>query len=111
MYKALLVGITFALIADVALAQDQSVRGYYRRDGTYVEPYHRTTPNNRLYDNYSSQGNTNPWTGERGSERSEFSNPPSYQRSSPLNVPSYPSYPSYQPSPQYDPNPYAPRRR
>lgn len=46
--------------------QDQSVRGYTRQNGTYVQPYHRTTPDNSLYNNYSTQGNINPYTGQMG---------------------------------------------
>ncbi len=62
---------------------DQTVRGYYRRDGTYVAPYQRTEPNQHRYDNYNSQGNTNPYTGQRGTQPNEFSNPPVYNRSNP----------------------------
>ena len=40
--------------------------GYTRRDGTYVNGYNRSTPNATTYDNYSTRGNTNPYTGERG---------------------------------------------
>jgi hypothetical protein len=45
---------------------DQHVRGYYRKNGTYVQPYTRTSPNNSVYDNYSTKGNTNPYTGKEG---------------------------------------------
>lgn len=44
----------------------QSVRGYYRSDGTYVQGYHRSSPNGTQYDNYSTKGNVNPYTGEKG---------------------------------------------
>lgn len=57
---------------------DQSVRGYTRKDGTYVQPYMRSSPDSQRWNNYSSQGNTNPYTGQRGYERNEFSNPPAY---------------------------------
>lgn len=45
---------------------DQYVRGYVRRDGTYVEPHMRSSPNSSLYDNWSTKGNTNPYTGKEG---------------------------------------------
>lgn len=45
---------------------DDSVKGYTKKDGTYVEPYHRSSPNDRKDDNYSSKGNVNPYTGEKG---------------------------------------------
>jgi hypothetical protein len=46
--------------------QDQTVNGYTRRDGTYVQPYHRTMPDHNPFNNYSTRGNVNPWTGQMG---------------------------------------------
>ncbi len=46
--------------------QDQNVHGYTRRDGTYVQPYHRTAPDGNRFNNYSTQGNVNPYTGQMG---------------------------------------------
>jgi hypothetical protein len=40
------------------------VSGYYRKNGTYVEPHYRSSPNGNPYDNYSFPGNTNPYTGK-----------------------------------------------
>mgnify|MGYP003682492297 CR=1 FL=1 len=40
---------------------DVSVRGYYRKDGTYVRPYMRSAPNGTDRDNFSYKGNTNPY--------------------------------------------------
>ena len=45
---------------------DEFVRGHVRRDGTYVQPHYRSSPNRSTLDNYSTQGNVNPYTGERG---------------------------------------------
>lgn len=45
---------------------DVKVRGYYRKNGTYVSSYHRTRPNKSKYDNYSTKGNYNPYTGKKG---------------------------------------------
>lgn len=47
---------------------DQYVEGYYRKNGTYVEPYHRSEPNSTATDNYSYQGNVNPHTGAVGTD-------------------------------------------
>jgi len=44
------------------------VNGYYRSDGTYVEGYYRTAPNNTVLDNYSHYGNVNPYTGAIGTK-------------------------------------------
>lgn len=72
--KTVLAVVLLALSAS-ALA-DQYVQPHVRKDGTYVEGYNRNSPNSNLYDNYSSQGNSNPYTGQRGHERNEYSNPP-----------------------------------
>lgn len=45
------------------------VNGYYRRDGTYVNGYNRTKRNSTKSDNYSTKGNTNPYTGKRGTRK------------------------------------------
>jgi hypothetical protein len=47
---------------------DTSVRGYTRKDGTYVQPHMRTAPNSSKLDNYSTKGNVNPYTGKEGTQ-------------------------------------------
>jgi hypothetical protein len=42
------------------------VNGYYRRDGTYVRPHYRTRPDGNFWNNWSSYGNINPYTGAVG---------------------------------------------
>lgn len=42
------------------------VSGYYRSNGTYVQPYFRTAPNSTNRDNFSTRGNVNPYTGKPG---------------------------------------------
>jgi hypothetical protein len=44
------------------------VRGYVKRDGTYVMPSHRTSPNATRLDNWSSKPNINPYTGKLGTK-------------------------------------------
>lgn len=51
------------LVSSFCFAQ-VSVRGYYRSNGTYVEPHYRSSQNSTPYDNYSYPGNTNPYTGK-----------------------------------------------
>lgn len=43
-----------------------SVRGHYTKDGTYVQPYHATNPDNTKVNNWSSKPNVNPYTGKEG---------------------------------------------
>lgn len=57
-------GVTFAFGA--AVADSTTVRGYIKKDGTYVAPHVRTTPNSSKLDNWSTKGNTNPYTGKEG---------------------------------------------
>lgn len=45
-----------------------SVRGYSKRDGTYVAPHYRTNPNTTQRDNWSSRPNVNPYTGKSGTK-------------------------------------------
>lgn len=52
-------------LATIAFA-DTYVSGYYRSNGTYVKPHYRSSPNSSQYDNWSSKGNTNPYTGKKG---------------------------------------------
>lgn len=42
------------------------VSGYTRSNGTYVAGHHQTNPNGTKYDNWSSKGNVNPYTGQPG---------------------------------------------
>jgi hypothetical protein len=48
--------------------------GYTRNDGTTVQGYNHTTPNSTNWDNYSTQGNTNPYTGTTGTRARDYSN-------------------------------------
>lgn len=56
----------FLLLAVIANSQDVFVSGYLRRDGLYIQPHYRTNPNGTLFDNYSTKGNINPYTGKPG---------------------------------------------
>lgn len=82
---------TFASIADAAVR----VRGYYRKDGTYVQPHYRSNPDGNPYNNWSFPGNVNPYTGKIAP-----GNPDTYLRNyynrggSGISLPSY-SPPSY----------------
>lgn len=43
------------------------VSGYTTKRGTYVAPHYRSSPDRTKYNNYSSKGNYNPYTGKKGS--------------------------------------------
>ncbi len=45
-----------------------SVRPSMTRTGTYRQGYFRTSPNRTKIDNWSAKGNSNPFTGKKGSQ-------------------------------------------
>ena len=65
-----------------AAVADEYVQGYYRRNGTYVQPHHRTTPDGNPHNNYSTQGNVNPYTGQQGTVNPYHQ--PQYQQIQPV---------------------------
>lgn len=54
--------------AVVAAAVAKPTRGYVKKNGTYVQPHEKTAPNKTKNDNYSAKGNTNPYTGKKGTK-------------------------------------------
>jgi hypothetical protein len=44
------------------------VRGYTKKDGTYVAPHRRTGPDGSKSNNWSTKGSVNPDTGKRGTK-------------------------------------------
>jgi hypothetical protein len=60
---AVLLFVLSALLVNMVGAGQTHVRGYYRSNGTYVQPHYRTTPDGNPYNNYSYPGNYNPNTG------------------------------------------------
>ncbi|HEX8353866.1 MAG TPA: hypothetical protein VF611_13250, partial [Pyrinomonadaceae bacterium] len=55
------------------------MNGYYRTDGTYVPGHYRTAPDGDPSNNYSTRGNTNPYTGEAGTASPPRSTSYSYE--------------------------------
>ena len=77
-------GFIFTLLfasSAVFAANSHSVKGYTRKDGTYVQQHKQTNPDQIRRNNYSSEGNFNPTTGKQGTQRNEYSNPPQYNDS------------------------------
>ncbi len=61
--------LSFLLISllFVGTAYAGYVNGYTQKNGTYVQGYDRSDSNGTVQDNYSYEGNTNPYTGSVGS--------------------------------------------
>lgn len=55
--------LLFLFLSFAAISQVR-VNGYYRKNGTYVAPHYRSSPDGNPYNNYSFPGNTNPYTGK-----------------------------------------------
>jgi hypothetical protein len=58
--------LVLSIFAELAYGRDVSVRGYTRKDGTYVRPHHRSAPDGNFSNNWSTRGNVNPYTREIG---------------------------------------------
>lgn len=52
-------------------AQTQ-VNGYYKSNGTYVQPHYRSNANTTTLDNWSTKGNVNPYTGKKGTKSPSY---------------------------------------
>ncbi|MEX1026574.1 MAG: hypothetical protein WD049_01005 [Candidatus Paceibacterota bacterium] len=59
--------LAVGLLGSVAEAQVR-VRGYTRKDGTYVKPHFRSRPDGNFENNWSRAGNRNPYTGKIGTK-------------------------------------------
>ena len=76
-WLAATLGILIALLAVApAWAGDVFVKGYLRRDGTYVPPYYRSAPDGNPFNNWSAYPNINPYTGRQGTHRPWLSDGP-----------------------------------
>jgi hypothetical protein len=65
--RALLTALALMFGSSPAAAQVRQ-RGYTRRDGTHVAPAQRSRPDRSRQNNYSTRGNVNPHTGQRGTQ-------------------------------------------
>lgn len=65
-----IVGAIFILLFYTEVyARSVRVHGYFRKDGTYVSPHHRSAPDGNFNNNWSTAGNFNPYTGDEGKLR------------------------------------------
>lgn len=75
--KRFVLTVIIAGLAASQLSAQVRVRGYTRSDGTYVAPHYRSSPNGSTYDNYSTRGNVNPYTGQAGTRDPSYRPPQS----------------------------------
>jgi len=69
------------LLATAVASADVYVRGYYRSNGTYVAPHYRSNPDGNFYNNWSTYGSINPYTGKTGTRRMPSYSPYRYRSS------------------------------
>jgi hypothetical protein len=74
--KLFVIAFSLLAFAGVATAQSHHVKGYTKKDGTYVAPHEASNPNAYRYDNRSSQTNG-------GTKRDEYSATPARNKSNP----------------------------
>ena len=70
--KRLLTIMTLAVVtcfSTLTANADVYVRGYYRNNGSYVQPHYRSNPDSSFSNNWSTHPNTNPYTGKQGTRR------------------------------------------
>jgi hypothetical protein len=71
-FRTLIILILFLIVTSVTYAQSKKtvyVKSYTKKNGTHVTAHKRSSPNKTKSDNWSSKGNTNPYTGKRGTKK------------------------------------------
>lgn len=62
----LVIAIAILAASSCALAQTHYVRPHVTKNGTYVQGHMQTDPDSSKLNNWSTQGNVNPYTGQVG---------------------------------------------
>jgi hypothetical protein len=72
--RSLLFILAFVFTCVLTYAQSQTyIKGYTKKDGTYVQGHFRQTPNSTNHDNWSTTQKINPHTNENGSRAKDYS--------------------------------------
>ena len=64
--RKIIFALVIAAFSSTVLIADTWVNGYHRSDGTYVQGHYRSSPDNYRNNNWSTSGNSNPYTGKKG---------------------------------------------
>lgn len=71
--------LALGLLSTLACAQSSHyVRPHVTRNGTYVEGHYQTNPDSSRLNNWSTQGNINPYTGRTGTVNPYSTPQPTY---------------------------------
>jgi hypothetical protein len=95
--------IALAMLAVRPVAADEFVSGHFKGNGTFVEPYMRSSRDGIFSNNYSTKGNVNPWNGKPGTRVTPPNHSPSYFTAPSYSAPSYANVPSHYVAPSYSP--------
>lgn len=63
----------FGIISFASAQSTTTVKSYTKKDGTYVQGYQKTSTDKTNSNNYSTQGNYNPNTGQQGTKPKDYS--------------------------------------
>lgn len=56
----------FSLSKSSSAEASSGVKSFFKKNGTFVQPHFRSSPNKSKLDNFSSKGNINPFNGKKG---------------------------------------------
>jgi len=71
--KTMILSAILTVAAIVTAFGQTYVNGYFKSNGTYVQPHYRSSVNSTNHDNWSTRGNYNPYTGSSGSVARDYS--------------------------------------
>lgn len=75
------------LVFPMSVSASVYVHGYTKSNGTYVAPHYRSNPDGNFYNNWSTKGNINPYTGAAGTKTAPSTYYPSNSSFSPSYIP------------------------
>jgi opacity protein-like surface antigen len=82
MLKIAIIATSVVVLMPTGAAADEWVNGYTRSNGTYVQPHYQSSPDRSYNNNWSVQGNANPYTGSSGTAAPTYNDrSPDYNRS------------------------------
>lgn len=64
--------VAMFLLPSFAFAKDTYVNAYVKKDGTTVQSHYRSGADSTADNNYSTKGNTNPYTGKEGTKTPDY---------------------------------------
>ena len=64
------------VLSTLAASAQVHVDGHIRKDGTYVAPHYRSSPDRSYNNNYGTSPNVNPYTGQQGTSQPTWNDRP-----------------------------------